>query len=184
MPGLPPECPACRSTNIEESAETDEQFQREIVCRTVRRRFVIHRGRQLDCGAVVEGRHPLQTSTATGAAHEQLGPTAHTLISVLNSQLGLSHGKIAWLLEKGFRLKIDRSTSARSVQRTARRCEPAYEQIRRELRASDQVTPDDTGWRVGGHKAWLHAFASPRARCYEIDPTRSGEPAERLLGLE
>jgi len=181
---LPPECPKCTSTNIEEYAETDEQFQTEMVCRTVRRRFVIHRGRCLDCGATVEGRHPLQTSTATGAAREQLGPTAHALMSVLNKQLGLSHGKIAWLLEKVLRLKIDRSTSARSVQRTARRCEPAYEQIRRDVRASDQVTPDETGWRVGGQKAWLHAFASPWATCYEVDPTRSGEPAERLLGLD
>jgi transposase len=181
---LPPECPECNSTNIEEYAKTDEQFQTEIICWTVRRRFVIHRGRCVDCGAALEGRHPLQTSTATGAAREQLGATVHTLMSVLNKQLGLSHGKVAWLLEKVFHVKIDRSTSARSVQRTARRCEAAYEQIRRDVRASDQVTPDETGWRVGGQKAWLHAFASPQATCYEVDPTRSGQPAERLLGLD
>lgn len=181
---LPPECPKCTSTNIEEYAETDEQFQTEIVCRTMRRRFVIHRGRCVDCGASLVGRHPLQTSMSTGAAREQLGPVAHTLMSVLNKQLGLSHGKVAWLLEKVFHVKIDRSTSARSVQRTARRCEAAYEQIRQDVRGSDQVTPDETGWRVGGQKAWLHAFASARATCYEVDPTRSGQPAERLLGLD
>ena len=181
---LPPQCPHCDSKNIGSLGETDEQFQTEIECRTIRRRFVIHRGCCLDCGAPLEGRHPLQTSTATGAAREQLGTQAHALMSVLNKQMGLSHGKVAWLFEKVFHLKISRSTSVRSVERTGRRCEPAYEQIRRDVRAAEQVTPDETGWRVGGQKAWLHAFATPRTTCYDIDPTRSLAPAQRLLGLD
>jgi transposase len=181
---LPPECPTCGSRRVEEDEPRSEQFQTEIVCRTVRRRFAIHRGHCRDCGASVRGRHPLQTSTATGAAGEQLGPQAHALMSVLNKRLGLSHGKISWMFEKVFGLKIDRSTSARSGVRTARRCAAAYEQIRGDVRAAEEVTPDETGWRVGGGKAWLHAFATARTTCYEIDPTRSGDVAERLLGLD
>jgi transposase len=181
---LPPECPKCGSSKVEEDQPPTEQFQTEIVCRTVRRRFAIHRGHCRDCGAPVRGRHPLQTSTATGAAGEQLGPKAHALMSVLNKRLGLSHGKIGWMLEKVFGLKIDRSTSARSGVRTARRCAAAYEQIRGDVWAAEEVTPDETGWRVGGGKAWLHAFATARTTCYEIDPTRSGDVAARLLGLD
>jgi transposase len=163
---LSPHCPHCASTNLASFDATDEQFQTEIQCHTIRRRFVIHRGCCLDCGAPLEGRHPLQTSTATGAAREQLGAQAHALMSVLNKQMGLSHGKVAWLFEKVFHLKINRSTSVRSVERTGHRCELAYEQIRRDVRAAEQVTPDETGWRVGGHKAWLHAFATPRTMAH------------------
>jgi transposase len=181
---LPPECPTCGSRRLQEIEPTAEQFQTEIVCRTMRRRFAIHRGHCRDCGTAVSGRHPLQTSTATGAAGEQLGPKAHALMSVLNKRLGLSHGKVSWMFEKVFGLKIDRSTSARSCVRTARRCAAAYQQIRDDLRAAEEVTPDETGWRVGGGKAWLHAFATARTACYEIDPTRSGDVAERLLGLD
>jgi transposase len=181
---LPPECPKCGSRRLEEDEPTTDQFQTEIVCRTVRRRFAIHRGHCRDCKVSVTGRHPLQTSTATGAAGEQLGPKVHALMSVLNKRLGLSHGKISWMFEKVFGLKIDRSTSARSGVRTARRCAAAYEQIRGDVRAAEEVTPDETGWRVGGGKAWLHAFATARTTCYEIDPTRSGDVAERLLGLD
>jgi transposase len=181
---LPPECPKCGSRRLEEDEPTAEQFQTEIVCRTVRRRFAIHRGHCRNCGAPVTGRHPLQTSAATGAAGEQLGPQAHALMSVLNKRMGLSHGKIAWVFEKVFKLKIDRSTSARSAARMARRCAAIYEQIRADVRAAEEVTPDETGWRVGGGKAWLHAFATARTTCYEIDPTRSGDVAERLLGLD
>jgi transposase len=103
-------------------------------------------------------------------------------MSVLNKRLGLSHGKIAWVFEKVFKLKMGRATSARSVVRTARRCAAAYEQVRGDVRAAEEVTPDETGWRVGGGKAWLHALATARTTCYDIDPTRSGDVAERLLG--
>ena len=44
------------------------------------------------------------------------------------------------------------------------------------------MTPDETGWRVGGRPAWLHAFVSPRATAYEIDPTRGHKPAKQLSG--
>lgn len=179
---LPKQCPHCASTHLEELS-TAQQFQTEVVCQAVRRQFTIHRGHCLDCGKAVRGRHPLQTSTASGAAGEQLGPTAHALMSVLNKHLGLSHGKIRWLFGKVFQVHIARATSARSVQRTANRCTPAYEQIRQDVRAAEQVTPDETGWRVGGENAWLHALATEHATYYEIDPTRSGAVAERVLGL-
>jgi transposase len=74
--------------------------------------------------------------------------------------------------------------SVRSVLRTAERCAPAYEQLRIDLRGASEVAPDETGWRVCGHLAWLHAFVSRRETCYVIDPTRSHQPAEQLLGLD
>jgi transposase len=46
------------------------------------------------------------------------------------------------------------------------------------------VVPDETGWRVGGHAAWLHKLVSPQATAYVIDPTRSGAVAEANLGLD
>jgi transposase len=181
---LPADCPKCGSHHLHEDEPTTEQFQTEIVTYTVRRKFTIHRGHCRECGAAVCGRHALQTSEAIGAAGEQLGPNVHAWISLLNKRLGLSHGKIGWLFDKLFGLKIARATSARSVVRTSRRLDAAYRQIRDDVRAADEVTPDETGWRVGGGKAWLHVFAAEKSVCYEIDPTRSGDVAERLLGID
>jgi transposase len=56
--------------------------------------------------------------------------------------------------------------------------------LRLDLRGAAEVVPDETGWRVGGRSAWLHAFASRRDVCYVIAPTRSHQPAEQLLGLD
>jgi transposase len=49
---------------------------------------------------------------------------------------------------------------------------------------SDWVVPDETGWRVGGLPAWLHALVGPQATAYVIDPTRGGAVVEGILGLD
>ena len=178
---LPPTCGGCGSSQVIET-EIRQQFQTDVVVSVVVRQFDIHAGQCQACGGAVSGRHPLQTSAAVGAAGHQWGPWVHAAIALLNKSSGLSYGKIQSLFRELFGVEMARSTGARSVLRTAQRCEPAAEQIRREVRGSPQATPDETGWRVGGDKAWLHTFATPRAVWYEVDPTRSGAVIERLLG--
>lgn len=181
---LPQRCPHCDSQRLSET-HVAKQYQTEIPRRVIYRQFDVHIGVCDDCGQAVEGRHPLQTSTARGAAASQLGPNVHALLAILNKQSGLSHGKNARLLRTLFpELYLARATSVRSIERTAQRCQRAYEQIRSDVRGASEVAPDETGWRVGGRSAWLHTFASERATCYAIDPTRSSEPAEQLLGLD
>ena len=66
--------------------------------------------------------------------------------------------------------------------RTAQRCEPTASEIQNEVRGSPSVTPDETGWRVAGGSAWLHAFATPQAVWYEVDMRRNASVIFRLLG--
>jgi transposase len=181
---LPKQCGHCGSRQVRES-HVAPQYQTEIPRTVIYRQFDVHVGVCEHCGHAVQGRHRLQTSTAHGAAASQLGANAHAALAIVNKQLGLSHGKSVKLLGMLFEgLSIARGTSARSIARTAARCQPAYEQLRQDIRGSPQVVPDETGWRVGGRSAWLHAFVGRRETCYVIDPTRSGEPAERLLGRD
>lgn len=180
---LPDCCTHCGSRNLEET-HVATQYQTEIPRRPIHRQFDIHVGVCHDCGQSVHGRHELQTSDAVGAAGAQLGPAAHAAMAVLNKELGLSHGKIKRCFEILFGIRVARATSAHSIARSGRRCEGAHQEIRATVRASPQVVPDETGWRVGGHSAWLHVFATEHATCYEIDPGRGHEVAERLLGLD
>jgi transposase len=181
---LPAACPQCGGAHLSET-HVAAQYQTEISRRVIYRRFDVHVGACDDCGQAVEGRHALQTSSARGAAASQLGPNVHALLALLNKELGLSHGKSVKLLTTLFpELSVARATSVRSIERTAQRCQGAYQQIRQDVRGASEVAPDETGWRVGGRSAWLHVFVSRRATCYVIDPTRSHEPAERLLGLD
>ena len=180
---LPEQCQHCGSPDVQET-HVAPQYQTEIPRTVIYRQFEVHVGVCEPCGQTVEGRHALQINAARGAAASPLGANVHAALAIMNKQLGLSHGKSVKLLGTLFEeLTIARGTSARSIARTAERCEPAYEQLRHDVRGSPQVVPDETGWRVGGRTAWLHAFLGQRETCYVIDPTGSGEPAKHLLGL-
>jgi len=179
---LPESCPHCGGRHLEET-HTAKQYQTEIPRKPIHREFSIHVGHCGDCGRRVQGRHPLQTSDALGAAASQLGADAHAAFVLLNKGLGLAHGKCRSFLQDFFGITVARATSVRSLERTAQRSQAAYGDLRQAVRESASVSPDETGWRVGGRSAWLHAFVSERATCYEIGD-RSGDIAERLLGLD
>jgi transposase len=181
---VPCQCPDCGSWRIRKTGLA-VQYQTEIPRNVIYRQFDIEVGECRDCGRQVRGRHELQTSTAGGAAASQLGAGVHALLAILNKELGLSHGKSARLLRLLFpQLRVARSTSVRSVRRTAERVQPAVEQIRQDIRGAREVAPDETGWRVGGKSAWLHDFVSRLTTYYEIHPGRGHEPAEAVLGSD
>jgi len=179
---LPERCPACGGVHVQ-AVKTVDQYQTEIPMRAIVRRFKVHVGRCEGCGKRVQGRHPLQSSDAIGAAASQLGPHAHALMTLANKRLGLSHGKVAKLLEP-FGIHTCAGTSARSMLRTADRCRAAHEQVRRRMRDSQVIVPDETGWRIGGLAAWLHVAVGDEATCYMIDPTRSADPLAALIGWD
>jgi transposase len=179
---LPERCPHCGGRHLGET-HVDQQYQTDILCTPLHRQFNVHVGQCTGCGRAVRGRHALQTSDAIGAAAAQLGPTAHAMMAMLNKKYGLSHGKIWQLFGEVFGIQTTRSTSCRSVLRTARRCEPAYQQIAQDIRGSPWLVPDETGWRLGGRSAWLHVFVGARSTYYEIGD-RSGDIATRLLGAD
>jgi transposase len=105
----------------------------------------------------------LQTSVALGATAAQLGPDAQAAVVELNKQGGLSHGKVTRCLGSLFGIPFSRGGSAHTVLRAASRCEPVYADIRQVVGEADWVVPDETGWRVGGHAAWLHTLVGPKA---------------------
>jgi transposase len=179
---LPDRCPDCGGTLNE--THVAQQFQVEILRKPIQRQFNIHVGQCRQCRRRVQGRHPLQTSDALGAAAAQLGPDAQAAVVELNKQGGLSHGKVTRCLESLFGIPLSRGGSVHTVLRAAARCEPVYDSICQAVGQSDWVAPDETGWRVGGYPAWLHAVVGPEATAYVIDPTRSGSVAEAILGLD
>jgi transposase len=179
---LPDSCPQCGGTL--EEIHVAQQYQVEIPRRPIHRQFNVHVGRCRHCQRRVQGRHPLQTSNALGAAASQLGPDAQAAIVELNKQGGLSHGKVVGCLESLFGIDLSRGGSVHTVLRAGRRCQPVYEALRQNVGQAAWVVPDETGWRVGGQPAWLHTLVAPQATVYVIDPTRSGTVAAQILGLD
>jgi transposase len=178
---LPDACPHCQGPLAE--AEVAEQFQTEIPRQPIVRQFRIHVGHCQGCGRRVQGRHPLQTSDALGAAASQLGPDAQAAATLLHTRLGLSHGKVAAAFDDLFGINLTPGASVQINQRAAVRLEPDYRTLLDEVRQADRLAVDETGWRVGGRTAWLHVWVAPRATAYAIDPHRSADALERVIGL-
>jgi transposase len=181
---LPDCCPHCGG-DIAEDDEVDLQFQEEIPLKPIRRQIRIHKGTCRRCGGRVRGRHRLQTSDAVGAAASQVGPDAQATIAYLNKHSGLSYGKIADLLERTYRIHLTRSACAQAVLRVGRRLKPAYEEIKQHIRDAKHLTPDETGWRLGGRPVWIHAWvANDGATCFAIDQRRSAEVLQETIGID
>jgi transposase len=178
---LPDCCPHCGG-ELEET-KIEKQYQTEIPQPKVEWiEFRIHVGRCKRCGRRAQGRHPRQTSDAVGSAASQLGARAVALATELNKGMGLSHGKTAAVLETAFGLEVSRGGLAQAFQRTARKAEPTYEKLVQQIRGSPSVTPDETGWKVGGRLWWMWAFSTDKLTVYSILPGRGYEQAAAILG--
>jgi len=180
---LPEACPQCGG-EIQEEDEVVEQFQTDIPTEPVRRKFRIHKGCCKRCGRRVRGRHPLQTSDAVGAAQSQIGPNAQASIVYLNKRAGMSYGKIADYFREANGIQLRPSTATRIVLRVARKLQPTYQEIKDSLKESEVVVPDETGWRKGGKLVWLHGWVGDKATCYVINPSRSADALEKIIGLD
>lgn len=146
--------------------------------------FVLHYGKCSVCGREVVGRHPRQSSQAFRVGEVQIGPGALSFAAYLNKVGGLSYGKIAALLAEMAGLKVSGSTLCRALQRLAEKLESIYHELIAKIRGSPVVYPDETGWRVGGHSAWLWVFTNGRETVYSIQQGRGYAEAKSILGAE
>lgn len=178
---LPAACPDCGGPVVETHQDTQDQV--ELPERPRRRRFHIHCGQCRQCQRPLRGRHPLQTSAATGAAASQVGPQAQALVVYLNKHAGLSHGKTADVLTH-LGIPLTRGASAQIMLRAGRKLLPVYADIRQALPHEKHLTPDETGWRLGGRPVWLHAWVGAEVTCFAIDPQRGADALGRVLGWD
>lgn len=178
---MPSTCPHC-GDQVDDT-HVAAQYQEDLPpVRPIVRRFDVHIGRCRGCGRRVQGRHPLQTSDAIGAAAVQLGPTAVAVAASFNKQLGLSFSKIGTLLADRFGLAVTRGAIVRAVHRAAAAAAPTYATLCDTVKTSAMVVADETGWRVCAQLSWLWVFATPDTTVYAILPGRGFDEAASMLG--
>jgi transposase len=180
---LPRACPACGGRVC--LTRHAMQYQEDLPdVRPIVRAFQIPIGQCTGCGRRVQGRHPLQTSDALGAAATQLGPLAVTWATILNKQFGLPLGKVTTLFRERFGLTITTGGLVHAIRRAARQAEPTYAALAETVRGSPVVTPDETGWKVNARLQWLWAFVTPETTVFRIQPGRGFEEAATVLGTD
>ena len=181
---LPDSCPNCGGGLLEDAVH--EQYQEDIPrpIETIITQINVHVGHCVECAKRVQGRHPEQISDALGAAAVQLGPNILGLAAELKHDLGVSYGKVVRSLRLTFGVTAERSAFARADQRLGQRFAPTYTDLQKQMRQSAVAHGDETGWRIGGHSAWLWVLANDQISLYVIDAHRDHTVVERLLGQQ
>lgn len=178
---VPSVCPFCGGS-VEEGEELNCQFQADVPEVKPRvTRFDIRSGRCKGCRRRVRGRDPRQNSDALGAAGSHLGPRALALAAQFHAELGLSYGKLSLVFETLFGLKVTRGGLAQAVARTGRALEPTYQALIEALPRADVISPDETGWRVGGVSCWLWVFVAEEIVVYGVLSGRGFDDATTIL---
>lgn len=176
-------CPSCEKPT--ELVGQQKQWQTDFpVQQATTTEFQIDVARCSKCGRQLRARHADQTSDAVGSAAVQIGPRAVAFAAKLNKECGVSYARIADLFEKGFGLVTTASTMNRAVGRLGLHLEPVYERVREQVRNRPMLSPDETGWKIGGHKAWLHVAATREESFFMFSRGRGRVDAEALIGRE
>lgn len=175
-------CPHCGDTLTGVTAV--EQFIEDIP--PIRPRVTHLRtycGECARCGEV-RSTHPLQVSTATGAAGTHLGPNALGLALELTQQHGVPRRKTCDILARSFGLSITPGGLVQAAHRMAKKVQRAYEAIVAGVRCAPAVYADETSWWVGGPKWWLWVFAHAGGTLYCVRPSRGRDVIHDIVGAD
>ena len=145
-------------------------------------RLVTHRNLCRGCGRRVASTHPLQVSTAGGAAGTHLGPRALALAAALNHGPGLTMRKTCAVLRDLVGIGLSPGGLAQALARMAGRLAPAYDALLEAVKAGPVLHTDETSWWVGRPGFSLWVLTNRTGTCYRVVPARSRAAAEALLG--
>ena len=178
---VPAACPDCGGAVAK--SHVTSQYQEELPkVEPIIRHFQVEVGHCTQCQRRVQGRHPLQTSDALGAAGVQLGPNIAALVVELHTELGTPLAKVAHVLGTQFGVSVTEGGLVHLLHRTAAAAAPAYAALREQIRQSPLVTPDETGWRINAVRHWLWAFTTRETTVYAICDGRGFDDAAAVLG--
>jgi transposase len=144
-------------------------------------RLLTYTGKCPQCGPV-RSVHPQQVSTATGAAGYQLGPRALAVAATLRYGHGLPLRRVSALLGDLFGLRVSHAGVYEALARLAQPLAAEYATLQAELRRSESVHGDETGWWLSYRHGWLWVFATRGTTVYRVTRKRSVEAIQEVLG--
>jgi transposase len=133
------------------------------------------------CGEV-RSTHPLQVSTATGAAGTHLGSRALALAAQLSKQFGVTTRGCTRILQALGGLRLTPGGLVQALHRVASKAQDWYDDLAAGLRQQSSVHVDETSWWVGGPGHWLWGFTCPACTVYHVDASRGRDVVLDLLG--
>jgi transposase len=174
------ECPHCKGTVFNKN-EIQQIIEEIPEIKKVVYKVITYNGKCKKCG-LVSSTHPLQTSTATGAAKVQLGPVAKSYAVALQSQYGLPKRKVCRILENFYQIKLTPGGLVHATHRAGEKMNHLYQEILTGLKSSAVIHSDETSWYVGKPNHWLWVFANKDTTAYKVSNSRGRDVLISIIG--
>ena len=134
------------------------------------------------CGKQVRGRHPDIAADQHGASAHRLGERVKAAAHVLHYGVGIPVRRVPEVLSALTGVRVSQGAiSQDALRRAGGAVGDAYRTLRTSVRASSVVHTDDTGWRVGGERAFLMAFETDEATVYQVRARHRNEEVREVI---
>ncbi len=135
------------------------------------------------CGEV-RSTHPLQVSTAVGAAGVHLGPNALSILLQLQHRWHLSKRKTCQIAKELFGLSITPGGLVSTTHRLAEKLESNYEGLKEQAQSAAVLYSDETSWYVGAPGYTLWVFTHGQLTLYRVVATRNRDELQDTVGKD
>ena len=178
------QCPDC-GTSMDVSLE--RASIEEVPTEPIRwiRIFVVEVGRCPRCGTRVRGKHPDLAADQHGACAHRVGDNVYAQALSLHYHSGLPLRKVPGVIRASSGITL---TQSALTQKAGRLClgsgvlAVVCRGLRRELRKSEVINTDDTGWRTGGLQSYLMGFFTGDLALYQIRDRHRNQEVREMIG--
>jgi transposase len=174
----PQRCPDCQSPELQPVEPVHEHVQEDIVLepRTLVTCFQHQQAYCARCDKKVWQAGPGEMPGS------YIGPAAKATAAYLRYQLNVPDRKLSQFFSDFFGLKFVPASAYGFERQAVRRGWPLYEDLRQKIRALSVAHADETSWRHEGKPYWAWYAGNPDLAFFHLDPHRSTEAAQAVLG--
>lgn len=117
-----------------------------------------------------------------GVARLAFGPRLHALVGTLATDARVSRRNIQALLTRALACPVSLGAVDGMLERLGTALAVPYEEAVEFVRDADVACVDETGWKIDGEQSWVWGAFTEQVGVMRIDPERSADAADRLLG--
>jgi transposase len=127
---------------------------------------------------------PVLAELPAGVSQSAFGPRLHAHVAVLSGVCRLSREKIAELVAEAYGITVSVGAVDNMIRRVSRVLHDPWRELHEAIKVAEAVHADETTWLCRSDPCWLWTATTAALVCYRIDPRRTQEAAQRLLGAD
>ena len=141
-------------------------------------RYILQKGRCKNC------KIKKVASLPSGVSKDLLGPRAKTTIAMLTGVHGQSKKEVQSIFKNLLNFEISTGLISKTELKVSKKCLQTYESYKSELKNSEYIHADETGFNNKGKKCWAWICANNKTALFHINQSRGRKVLENNLMLK